>query len=159
MSDLLHATTVRRLIRATRPRVFAAFSRAEALEQWFSPSADIAVTVLAFEFAEGGTYRFRYAMPDGSHPTLGGAFTCIEEPARLAFTWVWEAPDPHAGIPTLVSVALHARGQATELVLTHSQIPSEEIAARHAAGWEATLDHLEDALWHGALPPPLKWHS
>lgn len=149
MIAMLHSTTVRRLIKADQARLFAAFSKAEAIEQWFSPSADITVEVLQFDFTVGGRYRFRYAMLDGSFPTLGGRFELIQPPAKLSFTWVWEEPDPHANIPTRVSVELHDKGNATEVVLTHSQIPTEEIADRHAAGWEATFDQLEAIMTRG----------
>lgn len=156
MNAVLHTTTVRRLIKADQTRLFAAFSKAEMIEQWFSPSADITVEVLQFDFTVGGRYRFRYAMPDGSFPTLGGGFELIKSPAKLAFTWVWEEPDPHANIPTRVSVELHVKGSATEIVLTHSQIPTEEIADRHAVGWKATFDHLEEVMSPGRVPQTTK---
>jgi uncharacterized protein YndB with AHSA1/START domain len=156
MSTLLHSTTVRRIIKADKAVLFAAFSKAEALKQWFSPSPDIAVEILNFDFWPGGQYRFRYAMKDGSRPILGGSFLKIEAPDRLSFTWVWEEPDLHAGIPTIVTVEFHGEGVRTNVVLTHSQIPTEEIARRHAAGWEATFDHLEEALSQHRLPSQSK---
>ncbi len=156
MSTLLHSTTVCRLIKADKTSLFAAFSKAEVLEQWFSPSPDIGVEILQFDFRAGGRYRFRYSMKDGSRPILGGSFVRIEAPDRLSFTWVWEEPDPHAGIPTIVTVEFHGGGVQTEIVLTHSQIPTEEIAQRHAAGWEATFDHLEKALSQHRFPSQSK---
>ncbi|MEP3277673.1 MAG: SRPBCC domain-containing protein [Stappiaceae bacterium] len=146
MTQQRHSTTVRRMVTADRARIFGAFKTAAALEQWFSPAPDITLDVLQFEFAVGGRYRIRYAMPDGSHPTLGGTFDLIQPPEKLSFTWVWEAPDPHADIPTRVTIDLIEQNNATEVVLTHEQIPTREIAARHAAGWEATLDHLQQVL-------------
>ncbi|WP_299740739.1 SRPBCC domain-containing protein [uncultured Roseobacter sp.] len=144
MTAILHSTTVRRLIHAKRDWVFHAFTRAEALEQWFSPSPEITLDVLQFDFRAGGQYRFRYAMTDGSNPVLGGHFECIDPPSLLSFTWIWEEPDPHAGIPTRVRVEFREDESSTEVILTHSQIPAQDIADRHAAGWEATLDRLED---------------
>ncbi|WP_420414574.1 SRPBCC family protein [Roseibium sp.] len=147
MTAVLHSTTVRRIIKADPETVFEAFSKAEALQKWFSPHPEITLEVLEFQFWEGGTYRFRYSMRDGSTPVLGGRFERIKPHQKLAFTWTWEAPDPHADIPTIVSIEFLAREGTTEIVLTHAQIPSEAIADRHAAGWEATFDHLETALF------------
>lgn len=147
MTAALHSVTVRRRINADQQTVFQAFSKPDALEKWFSPHPEITLEVLTFEFREGGTYRFRYTMRDGSTPVLGGRFELIKPCRKLAFTWVWEAPDPHANIPTIVSVDFLAQEGATELVLTHAQIPSALIADRHANGWEATFDHLESALF------------
>ena len=137
-----HAVTVRRLIPAGRQRVFDAFSRADALTEWFSPSPEISVEVLAFAFAPEGRFRLRYRMPGDVLKVVEGAFEVIAPPEQLAFSWVWEAPDPHAGVPTRVVVRFLDKGDATEVVLTHERLPSEEAGARHAEGWEGTLDHL-----------------
>ena len=61
MTKSLHSITVRRLIQARRARVFDAFSRSEALAQWFTPRPDVSVEVLAFQFALAGGFRLRYA--------------------------------------------------------------------------------------------------
>ena len=146
MTQPTQAITIRRRINAKRDLVFSAFSHASALEQWFSPHPEIAVNVTHFEFREGGRYRFQYLMPNGDTPALGGQFKLIRPPGELVFTWVWEAPDPHAHIPTIVSITLQSEANATEIALTHSQIPSSDFADRHAKGWEETFDNLEMTL-------------
>ena len=146
MTEAQRSITLRRLIPARRQQIFDAFRRAEALAQWFTPRPDISVEVLSFAFAPGGGFRLRYTMPDGLRKLVGGTFDLIEAPERLAFSWIWEAPDPHAGIPTRVLVRLLEKGDSTEVVLTHDRLPSEEAGLRHAAGWEGTLDRLDAAL-------------
>ena len=141
MSTLLHSVTIRRLVKANRKRVFAAFSSAEALAQWFSPSIDIAIDVQAFEFVPKGQFRLRYTMPDGIQPVVGGVYEVIEEPGQIVFTWMWEAPDPHADIPTRVFVEFIDRGEETEVLLTHDKLP-KEAGERHITGWENTFDRL-----------------
>ncbi len=145
MSTLLHSVTARRLIKANRKRVFSAFSSAEALAQWCSPSVDIAIDVLEFEFAPKGQFRIRYTMPDGSQSFVGGEYEVIEEPSQIVFTWMWEVPDPHADIPSRVLVQFIDLGSTTELLLTHDKLP-KDACGRHITGWEATLDRLELAL-------------
>lgn len=144
-----HTAKVRRLIKAERSRVFNAFSTAAALQEWFSPNADITVEVLQFEFVVGGRYRLRYSMLDGSQPVLGGVYDLIQPHEKLGFTWVWEQPDAHAGIPTRVQIDFLERDAGTELILVHTQISSAEMAKRHAAGWEATFDQLEGSIASG----------
>ena len=146
MTEALYSFTVRRVVRADRVRVFAAFSRAEAVSQWFKPSADISIEVLAFEFVEGGSYRLRYSMPDGTRPVLRGTYERIAPPEELMFSWVWEPPDVHADMPTRVHARLLEKDGATEIVITHEKVPSEEVGLRHASGWEGGLDLLERLL-------------
>ena len=136
------AVSVRRLIPADKKRIFAAFCSAEAVSAWFSPHADIAVQPQTYEFAPGGRFRLRYTMPDGSQPVVGGEFEEIREATRIVFTWIWEAPDPHADIPTRVTVELLTKDRGTEVVITHEQLPREDFCARYRAGWEGTLSRL-----------------
>ena len=142
MTHSLHTITVRRVIRARRESVFDAFSRAEALTQWFSPSPDISVEVLAFEFAPEGRFRLRYTMPDGVQPVVGGVYEEIKRPDRLAFSWVWEPPYLHADIQTRVQIQFLDKGDATEVVLTHDRLTSEEAGIHHADGWNGIFDRL-----------------
>lgn len=146
MTEPRHSITVRRLIHAPRTRVFAAFSRAQALSQWFTPRPDISVEVLAFSFERGGDFRLRFTMPDGSRPTVGGRYEHIAPSDQIAFSWMWEAPDPHAGIPTRVLVEFLEAGEATEVVITHDRLPTDDARTRYIHGWEGMLDRLEDML-------------
>ncbi len=146
MTKPIHSITVSRLIGAPRTRVFDAFARSEALTEWFTPSPEITVEVVDFRFAPGGGFRLRYTMPDGSQPVVGGSYELIEAPRQIAFSWVWEAPDPHAGISTRVLVEFIEKDEATEVVLTHDRLPTLEAATRHAEGWKGTLDVLASAL-------------
>jgi len=151
MIKQMHKITVRRHVKAPREKVFNAFTTAQALTQWYSPP-NVSIEVLVFQFEVGHRYRFRYSMPDGSHPVLGGVYDFISQPDELAFTWVWEAPDVHANIPTLVHIQFLDKDNGTEIVLTHEQLPSEDVAIRHVEGWERTLDNLERAIAEGQIP-------
>ena len=140
------AVFVRRRFRASKESVFRAFTEPSLLTLWFSPSEDIRVEVLEHDFSIGGRYRFGFRFPEGHRNTVLGTFREISAPYRLVFTWTWEAPDPHAGIETLVIVRIEPVGSETEVVVTHERFPSWESRDRHDAGWSTTLDRLEDLI-------------
>ncbi len=142
MTNSTHSITVRRLIPAPPARVFAAFNSAEALGKWFTPDPDISIEVLAFDFVPEGALRFCFIMPGEERKGVGGRYERIAAPDEIVFSWIWEAPDPHAAIPTRVTIQFLEREGATEVVLTHAQLPSEEIGARHGAGWQGMLERL-----------------
>lgn len=139
-----HTVTIRRNINAPRNTVFDAFRDPEALAQWFSPNPSIRVQVLAFDFRDGGTFRIFYHMPDGTQKGVGGIYSSITPPDELNFTWIWEEPDPHAGLETHVRVQLLDKGDDTEVVLTHTKLPSEDVATHHGEGWKGILEGLNN---------------
>ena len=137
---------VRRVIPAPRNRVFGAFTNAAALPAWFTPSADIALDVVAFDFTVGGRFRFAYVMPDRRRPVVGGVYDMIEPPARIGCSWTWEAPDPLADVPMRVLFEFLENGDGTEVVITHRGIPSDQACSIHEDGWDGALDSLEHHL-------------
>lgn len=143
MTTPLHSLRIHHLVSAEPIRVFNAFSNADAMSQWFKPSADISVEVITFDFSEGGSYRLRYTMPDESRQVLFGIFQKIVVPEQLIFTWEWEAPDPLAGLPSLVSINFFDRVGATAIDVKHEKIPSKEVSENHARGWRFAFKALE----------------
>jgi len=134
---------VRRTIPFPRQKLFELFSRADLLSQWFTPNTNIRLEILAFRFESGGRYRFRYWMPDGRTPTVGGHYHEIIEPERISVSWVWEAPDPLADIPMEVTFEFFEAGSTTEIVVTHEKLPSNSACSIYEDGWERALDGLQ----------------
>ncbi len=141
-ANATESVTVRHLVVSPRDNVFAAFSTAEAITQWFSPSSDISVEAQRFDFTPGGAYRLAYTMPDGTRPTVHGVFEEISAPERIVMTWTWEPPDPHAYMLTRVSFDLVDKGPTTEIIVRHSNLPSSEFGERYVRGWTGTLERL-----------------
>lgn len=138
---------VRRLLAAPPERVFGAFEDAGLVAQWLRPSADVTLTVLAFDFRLGGSYRFAYDVPGGQRMLVGGSFVAIERPSRLVFSWLIEPPDEHAGIDSEVIVTLRPHHASTELTIVHTRLERADAEWRHEQGWRGALDLLE------LLPP------
>ena len=82
-------------------------------------------------------------MPDGRQPVVGGVYELIEPPAQIIFSWVWEAPGPLADIPMRVRFEFFEKGDATEVVITHDGLPSDQACSIHEDGWEGSLNSLE----------------
>jgi uncharacterized protein YndB with AHSA1/START domain len=144
-SDKPHVE-VRQYIAAAPERVFAAFAEERLVGKWLTPSPEIALTVLQFDFRVGGAYRFAYRLPDARTVIIGGVYRSIEPPSRIVFSWIIEPPDEHAGIHSEVTVTVSRDGRGTSLLIRHDKLTPPGAVARHAAGWRGALDRLTSML-------------
>jgi len=78
-----------------------------------------------------------------------GEFREVKPARRLVFTWTWEAPDPWAGIVTLVTVTFQRRDGGTQVDIHHTELATFEMKTMHQNGWAATLLRLETNLTNG----------
>lgn len=136
------AVEVRRRFRVAPEKVFAAFAEARWVGRWLSPSPDIRLTLLQFDFREGGAYRFAYYVPGGKIMTVRGAYRSIEPPSKIVFSWFIEAPDEHAGLESEVTVTITPDGEVTELLIRHQKLTRSGAGVRHAEGWRGALEQL-----------------
>lgn len=145
IADKSCAQIKRRLAHAPE-KVFAAFANAELVARWLTPSPEIRLTVLAFDFREGGSYRFAYHVPGATTVIVGGSYSVIKPPAKIVFSWVIEPPDEHAGIESEVQVAITPDGSGSELVIRHEKFGRTDAIERHAVGWRGAVDQLTELL-------------
>jgi uncharacterized protein YndB with AHSA1/START domain len=136
------AVEVRRRFPVSPEKVFAAFAEARWVGRWLSPSPDITLSLLQFDFREGGAYRFAYRVPGGQVMTVRGAYRLIEPPSKVVFSWVIEPPDEHAGLESEVTVTITPDGEITELLIRHEKLTRPGAGVRHAEGWRGALDQL-----------------
>jgi uncharacterized protein YndB with AHSA1/START domain len=133
---------VRQHLAAVPSRVFAAFADPALVSRWLTPSPDVALRVVRFDFRVGGTYRFAYDVPGSPTMFVNGLYQAIEPPSTIIFSWNIEPPDEHAGVRSEVTVTLTPRGSGTDLRIRHAQLTLPGACERHEAGWRGALNHL-----------------
>jgi len=126
---------------ATPDRVFATFVEPEQLRQWWGPLG-FTIPSVQFDAVPGTDYRIAMQPPDGEIFHLRGVVRAVEVPSRLAFTFIWEPPDPDDQ-ETLVSLAFEPVDTHTRLVLDQGPFKTAERYELHRDGWSQTLDRLE----------------
>lgn len=141
----------RQHLSAAPARVFAAFADAALVSQWLTPSPEVVLRVLQFEFRVGGTYRFAYDVPGGMTMHVNGVYRTIEPPSTIVFSWNIEPPDEHAGVRSEVTVTLTPRGSGTDLRIRHAQLTAPGACERHEAGWRGAAGNLAALL--GSVAP------
>ena len=78
----------------------------------------------------------------GEEWAVGGVFSEVRPPERLAFTFRWEEDDPALERDTFVTVELLDRGPETEMIFTHSGFKDDASRDNHRTGWTQCFDNL-----------------
>lgn len=112
------------------PRVWAAFTSADALRAWLMDSD--------FEPEVGRAFTFR--CPPG--PGIRGYVECrlLELDPMRRIVWSWLSTDE--GEPTTVTIEFEAVPTGTRVTLHHRGVTTRDVEERTAAGWAAKLAEL-----------------
>jgi uncharacterized protein YndB with AHSA1/START domain len=145
---------IKRTFAASREKVFAAWAQREQLEQWMCKDVS-AHTVIHHQqdIRTGGRYRMEVRDPAKGEVYWGqGVYREVKPPEKIVFTWTWTKDKPdgaqlHPDSPeTLVTVEFFARGNSTEVVLTHAAFGSAKDRDEHNQGWNGCFDVLATVL-------------
>jgi uncharacterized protein YndB with AHSA1/START domain len=132
---------LKRLLSAAPSVAFAAFSEPNELAKWWGPQG-FTIPSMEFDPRVGTTYRIEMQPPEGDSFYLIGEFRDVDPPARLAFTFVWEDPDPE-DVETLVGLSFRDLGGSTEVALTQGPFKTDARRSLHRDGWTDSFDKLE----------------
>lgn len=121
--------------------VFRFFSDSSELAKWWGPEG-FTIPSLDFQPRVGSSYRIEMQPPEGDRFYLTGEFREVDPPARLAYTFVWEDPDPD-DVETLVTLSFRDLGQATEVAFTQGAFKTEARRALHWDGWTEGFAKVE----------------
>jgi uncharacterized protein YndB with AHSA1/START domain len=139
---------ITRIIDAPREDVFRAWTEPEQIRQWWGPG-EFTCPQAEVDLRPGGAYRLAMQPATGDPFIVAGTYLEVEPPARLLYTWRWETGPAADGSESRVRVEFNARGDQTELVLTHTDFPASHGPAPYRMGWEGGLDKFE-ALFAGS---------
>jgi uncharacterized protein YndB with AHSA1/START domain len=132
---------LKRIVPAAPSVVFTAFSDALELAKWWGPRG-FTTPSIEFEPRVGESYRIEMQPPEGDHFFLTGVFLEVAPPARLAYTFVWEEPDPD-DVENSVGLSFRDLGESTEVVLIQGPFKTPERRTLHCDGWKDGFDKLE----------------
>jgi uncharacterized protein YndB with AHSA1/START domain len=132
---------MKRVLPAAPSIVFVAFIDPSELAKWWGPEG-FTTPSLEFDTRVGESYRIEMQPPEGDPFFLTGEFREVDPPARLAYTFLWEDPDPD-DVETLVRLSFRDLGESTEVAFTQGPFKTEARLALHRDGWADSLDKLE----------------
>ena len=133
-----------RVLPAPPSVVFEAFSDPSELAKWWGPNG-FSIPSLEFDPRVGESYRIEMQPPEGERFHLTGVFREVEPPVRLAYTFVWEDPDPD-DVETLVDLSFRDLGEATEVAFAQGPFKTEARRALHRDGWTDGFEKLEQLM-------------
>ncbi|WP_439599363.1 SRPBCC family protein [Falsiroseomonas sp.] len=138
MTVTIPSLTLVRRIKAPPARVFAAWTRAEIMAQWFGPH-HTRVAEATVDARIGGGFRMVLVEENGARHEVGGRYLEMDPEQRLVFTWAWASTPERE---SRVTVRFRPLEDGTEITLTHDRFADAETATRHRRGWTESLERL-----------------
>lgn len=135
---------VRRVIKAPRDKVYDAFADPKKVAKWYHPGP-MRTEVYTWNPKTGGDFHIAMIADAGEMAgthVARGTFTEVVAGEKLLHTWRWDGDDPNMNTESLVTVELRDVEGGTEVVLTHTRLPSAESVQSHTHGWTGTLENL-----------------
>ena len=136
-----------RVIKASRQRVFDAWTRPEMIRQWFGPGGMTAPEATADAQVNG---EYRITMQGSPAPgveertaRVSGRYTRVEPYDVVAFTW---KPEWAEGEESRVTITLKDVQGGTEMKLVHEGFITDASRDGHAHGWSSSFEKLQRLL-------------
>jgi uncharacterized protein YndB with AHSA1/START domain len=134
---------IERTFDASAEEVFDAWTSPEVLKRWFHSEADWDTPTAEVDLRVGGKVRVAMREPDGTEHAMGGEYTLIERPHRLAMTWTFDDwPEKQQAI----ELEFTERDERTTVVMRNSGIATSEQRDDQQEGWNGCFDSLERTL-------------
>jgi uncharacterized protein YndB with AHSA1/START domain len=135
---------LKRVLPATPSVVFKACTEPMTLAKWWGPRG-FTIPSIEIDLRVRGRYRFAMQPPDRALFHLTGEFREIDPPSRLAYTFLWEPPDPD-DVETLVTLSFRDTDGSTEVGLTQGVFATEARWALHEQGWSESFERLREVV-------------
>ena len=96
---------IKRLIKAPRDRVYAAWTDPAQLKQWFGPEK-VQTRDLIADARVGGKFRWDLTNPEGEKMTCHGEYRELQPDKKIVFTWQWDDDETWENHTSVVTVEL-----------------------------------------------------
>jgi uncharacterized protein YndB with AHSA1/START domain len=139
--DQRPSLTITRRLRASPQKVYAAWTHAENLIQWFAAQAKPGSVKADLDVRVGGRYRISFTNQDNDeHHEVGGLYREVVPDARLQFTWAWHSTPERE---SLVTIEFKPDADGTLMIFRQEQFADQAARDNHERGWNKFFDVLE----------------
>ncbi|WP_416306298.1 SRPBCC family protein [Neptunicella sp. SCSIO 80796] len=118
--------------------LYEAWYKPELLLQWFAPGEMLVAQAMS-NFAEGGKFRIVMQEPTGEQNIVMGEYLQIETNKKLVFSWQWLGSEDVSKVELLFGAV---NDNTSQLELTHSEFPNQQVCNDHQDGWVGCLEKL-----------------
>jgi uncharacterized protein YndB with AHSA1/START domain len=140
--DQRPSLTITRRLRASPQKVYAAWTHAENLIQWFAAQAKPGSVKADLDVRVGGRYRISFTNQDnGEYHEVGGLYREVVPDARLQFTWAWHSTPERE---SLVTIEFKPDADGTLMIFQQEQFADQAARDNHERGWNKFFDILEE---------------
>ena len=130
---------IERTFQAPAEAVFDAWTSEEVIRRWWRTELDWETAEAEVDLRVGGVVRVVMRDP-GKDVEIGGggAYTEIERPTRLAFTWIWDGDTRR----TLIELDFEETDGVTTVRFTNRGLCDAEAVRAHEDGWGKVFANL-----------------
>ena len=141
---------VRRVIAASRERVFRSWTEPGQLTRWWGPGG-FSCPAAEVDLRPGGTYRLVMLAPGGApEMSVTGTYRTVDPPVLLVYTWRWDTGPAASNDESLVTVEFnYLDDEQTEVIVTHDRFPAGHDATTYRSGWQEGLEKLDVTITKG----------
>jgi uncharacterized protein YndB with AHSA1/START domain len=142
--DQRPSLTITRRLRASPQKVYAAWTQAENLIQWFAAQAKPGSVKADLDVRVDGRYRISFIDENsGEYHEVGGLYREVVPDARLQFTWAWHSTPERE---SLVTIEFKPDADGTLMIFRQEQFADQAARDNHERGWNKFFDVLEKSL-------------
>ncbi len=143
--DQRPSLTITRRFRASPQRVYAAWTSAENLIQWFAAAQAKPGSIKAdLDVRVGGRYCISFTDEKSrEYHEVGGLYREVVPNERLKFTWAWHSTPERE---SQVMIELKGDASGTLMIFRHERFADQAARDNHERGWSKFLDVLEQYL-------------
>jgi uncharacterized protein YndB with AHSA1/START domain len=139
--DQRPSLTITRRLRASPQKVYAAWTQAENLIQWFAAQAKPGSVTADLDVRAGGRYRISFTNQDNDeYHEVGGLYREVVPDTRLQFTWAWHSTPERE---SLVTIEFKPDAGGTLMIFRQEQFADHAARDNHERGWNKFFDVLE----------------